>query len=34
MWKIVNKVESFRAYLENLRRMRHEIEQEHLKIRE
>ena len=34
MWKIVNKVESFRAYLENLRRMRVEIEQEHLKTRE
>lgn len=34
MWKIVNKIESFRAYLENLRRMRQEIEQEHLKIRE
>jgi hypothetical protein len=34
MWKIVNKVESFRAYLDNLAKMRHEIEQEHLKIRE
>jgi len=34
MWKIVNKVESFKAYLENLAKMRHEIEQEHLKIKE
>jgi len=30
MWKIVNKVEVFRAYLDNLRRIRQEIEQEQL----
>ena len=33
MWKIVNNVESFRAYLDNLAKMRKEIEQEHLKIK-
>lgn len=30
MWKIINKVEVFRAYLDNLRRIRQEIEQERL----
>ena len=34
MSKVINKCEEFKAMLENLRRMRHEIEQEHLKIKE
>lgn len=34
MWKIVDKTKEFRLVLENFRKMRKEIEQEHLKIKE